>query len=49
MWTYQGISHTYQDEISLNEKRALIESLGIKYVSVFHLGGNAWFTEWLEP
>lgn len=34
----------YQDTAGMNSKRALIESLGIKRVSVWHLGGNDWFT-----
>ena len=43
-WTYNGISYFFQDTTSLNFKRQLLEDEGIRHVSVWHLGGNAWFT-----
>lgn len=33
----------YQDTTSLQKKRQLVESQGITAISVWHLGGNAWF------
>lgn len=33
----------YQDTISLQKKRQLVESQGITAISIWHLGGNAWF------
>lgn len=43
MWENKGITYVYQDSESLNKKRELLESVGVKYISVFHLGGNDWF------
>ncbi|KAK9763378.1 hypothetical protein K7432_010000 [Basidiobolus ranarum] len=31
------------DKHSMNAKRQVLESVGIKQISVWHLGGNAWF------
>ena len=42
-WTHNGITYCYQDSLTMNFKRALIASLGIKNISVWHLGGNQWF------
>jgi spore germination protein YaaH len=42
-FTYKGNSYYYVDSVSLDGKRALIESYGIRYVSVWALGGNPWF------
>lgn len=42
-WVEDGQVYFYQDTESLNAKRQLIESLGIKHISVWHLGGNDWF------
>ncbi len=39
-----GISYVYQDAISLDKKRRLLESLGVRHISVWSLGGNAWFS-----
>jgi spore germination protein YaaH len=44
-----GVSYDYADSQTLNTKRSLIESLGIKNVSVWHLGGNQWFSGKSEP
>lgn len=35
----------YSDSTTLNKKLEVIKSKGIKQVSVWHLGGNAWFTK----
>jgi spore germination protein YaaH len=43
-WSYGGTSYVYQDTTSLNLKRNLIEKEGIKHISVWHLGGNNWFS-----
>lgn len=45
IWEYNGISYVYVDSAGLDAKRALIESYGIKYVSVWALGGNQWFSK----
>lgn len=42
-WTSGGIFYLVQTEQSLARRKALVESLGIKSVSVWHLGGNPWF------
>jgi len=44
MWTNGGISYVYQDQTGLDLKRKLIESWGVKAVSVWFIGGNAWFS-----
>ena len=47
--TWTAVDTFYQDSIGLNAKRDLIEAKGIKHVSVWHLGGNDWFTVKTEP
>lgn len=42
-WINNGIYYSVQEKSTLNRKKALIESLGIKNISVWHLGGNQWF------
>jgi spore germination protein YaaH len=49
MFTNSGISYDYADSQTLNTKRTTIESLGIKNISVWHLGGNQWFSGKAEP
>ncbi len=49
MFTVGNTSYTYADSETLNAKRTLIESFGIQNVSVWHLGGNSWFTGKAEP
>jgi spore germination protein YaaH len=43
-WERNGIHYRYADSVTIDQKRALIEAEGIKNVSVWHLGGNDWFT-----
>jgi spore germination protein YaaH len=43
IWRSGNQIGVYQDEQSLQMKKALVESLGVEQVSVWHLGGNAWF------
>jgi len=43
-WEQGGRSNFFVNTAGLNAKRSAIESMGIKAVSVFHLGGNDWFT-----
>lgn len=38
-----GKTFVYQDQKSMNQKRRLIESLGVKYISIWSLGENPWF------
>lgn len=49
MFTSAGIFYDYADAQTLNTKRKLIEDLGIKNISVWHLGGNQWFSGKAEP
>lgn len=35
----------FQDSTSMDEKRAIIERAGVSSVSVWHLGGNEWFSD----
>jgi spore germination protein YaaH len=49
MFTHAGIFYDYADSQTLNLKRSLIESLGIKNISVWSLGGNQWFSGKVEP
>lgn len=42
-WTNGVTRYFYQDSESLRQKRAIVESLGIVSISVWHLGGNEWF------
>lgn len=43
-WANAGSSFFYQDTSGMNSKRNVIEAKGIKHISVWHLGGNQWFT-----
>lgn len=43
-WANGGVSSIYQDTSGMNSKRTAIEAKGIQHVSVWHLGGNDWFT-----
>ena len=43
-WYRQGMYYSYQDTYGLNKQRELLEKLGVKYISVWHLGGNDWFS-----
>jgi len=43
-WTNGGNSYVYQDSTGMNTKRERIEDEGIRRISVWHLGGNDWFT-----
>lgn len=47
-WTNGGNSYVFQDAESMNIKREAIEDEGIRYVSVWHLGGNDWFDAYSE-
>lgn len=49
MFTHAGVFYDYADSQTLNTKRSLLENLGIKYISVWHLGGNQWFAGKSEP
>ncbi|BCL82239.1 glycosyl hydrolase [Ktedonobacteria bacterium brp13] len=48
-FTSGGVFYDYADSQTLNTKRSLIEDLGIKNISVWHLGGNQWFSGKAEP
>jgi spore germination protein YaaH len=49
MFTSGGVFYDYADSQTLNTKRSLIEDLGIQNISVWHLGGNQWFSGKAEP
>lgn len=42
-WRQAGTSYTYVDTSTLDAEKKVIDSLGVRYVSVWSLGGNAWF------
>jgi spore germination protein YaaH len=42
-WIVGNTYYSAQPKSSLDRKKALVESLGIKNISVWHLGGNNWF------
>ncbi len=44
VWISDGIYYAAQSTTALNSKKMLIESLGVKNVSVWHLGDNPWFS-----
>lgn len=44
-WLVGNTYYVNQSTSTLNMKKSLIESMGIKNVSVWHLGGNLWFTK----
>lgn len=44
-WVNGGRAYWYQDSTSMNHKRRLLESLNVKHIIVWHLGGgNPWFS-----
>ncbi len=43
-WVLGNTYYAVQSNSTLDRKKALIESMGIKNVSVWHLGGNLWFS-----
>ncbi len=49
MFTSAGVFYDYADSQTVNTKRSLLEALGIKNISVWHLGGNQWFSGKVEP
>lgn len=44
-WVYGNTYYSAQPQSNLDRKKALLESLGIKNISVWHLGGNNWFSK----
>jgi len=42
-WQSGDTIYFYQDSVSLEKKRDLVTSLGIRSISIWHLGGNSWF------
>jgi spore germination protein YaaH len=44
MWREGGISYDYSDTQTLDDKLQIVEQAGISQISVWHLGGNAWFS-----
>src|SRR5450755_431837 len=44
MWATGGNSYDYSDATTLNGKQAAIYATGVVNISVWHLGGNLWFT-----
>jgi spore germination protein YaaH len=44
-WASQGTSYVYVDSAGLDAKRAFITGKGAQAISVWHLGGNAWFSK----
>lgn len=48
-WLNSGTRYFYQDSTGLDQKRDAVEAKGIKYISVWHLGGNDWFPDTEPP
>lgn len=48
-WVNAGTSYIFQDSAGMNSKRSVIEAKGVTNISVWHLGGNDWFTGKSEP
>ncbi len=44
-WKQGGFVYFFQDSVSMSKKRQVVEAAGIKSISVWHLGGNAWFAK----
>ncbi len=44
-WVKDGQVFFYNDTTSLDIKKKLLRDLGVESISVWHLGGNQWFTE----
>lgn len=49
MFASGGVSTVYNDQTGITTKREIIEDEGIRYISVWHLGDNDWFTARTEP
>jgi len=45
VWMSGSTYYSVQPVSVLNRRKALIESMGIKNISVWHLGGNQWFSQ----
>jgi len=43
-WKNGANTYFYTDSISMNMKRQLLADMGINSISVWHLGGNPWFS-----
>lgn len=48
-WANGGNSYFYNDVVSLNAKRQILEDMGIIVISVWYIGGNQWFNGRVEP
>lgn len=44
MWTNNGISYVYSDTTTLDGKLQAVLDAGLSKISVWHLGGNQWFS-----
>eukprot|EP01111_Echinosteliopsis_oligospora_P004653 TRINITY_DN1768_c0_g1_i1.p1 TRINITY_DN1768_c0_g1~~TRINITY_DN1768_c0_g1_i1.p1 ORF type:complete len:380 (-),score=98.17 TRINITY_DN1768_c0_g1_i1:19-1107(-) len=44
MWTQNGIFYDYADTTTLDHRRSLLEKQNVQHISVWHLGGNDWFS-----
>lgn len=49
MWASAGKSYDYSDSTTLDLKRQAVLATGLATVSVWHLGGNAWFSLHAAP
>lgn len=43
-WMNGSTYYSAQSTATLDKKKQLVESMGIKHISVWHLGGNRWFS-----
>lgn len=44
-WIKDGIYYSVQEVSTIDSKMELLESLGVKSISFWHLGGNQWFSD----
>ena len=44
-WASNGTSYVFVDANGLDDKRAYVAAKGATAISVWHLGGNSWFTK----
>lgn len=44
-WSHDGFIYFYNDSKSLDQKKSVLNQQDINSISVWHLGGNQWFSE----
>jgi len=44
VWAQGGVSYNYSDQTTLDGKKTAVYATGLDQISVWHLGGNLWFS-----